>query len=368
MKSNYKTFFICLLSELLIALIFRQSNWLWFNNEIFLNHIIERILITIIYPIIWLIWENKEKNTKYLKISLIIIEIYLFLLIFVQDWSNFNNREFLILYITILLIIKETFYKRPQKRQTFFLLSIYFIISSTIIGIWFLMRYREPIDMESIFNSIDYKLTTNFNDKIKDYYTSISLKNDFYSKNISILSWKNNYNIIKNMDYTLTFSSKKNDKNDYIIIQDQLWNILKIYPQSLIKFSTKNKQIQFIDYNRKSEYYSINSEFPEELNDYKLEHNNKIKEYILSFLPSMLRNNPKLQKISVYYTKFIWKIFPFRYKENVKILEEYIPYFSLNEQKEEYRWESLKKKFSIIKNNWNIWEKNTNWRNNYRIF
>ena len=368
MKSQYKPFFICLLSELFIALIFRQSQWLGFNNELFLNHIIERIIIAIIFPIIWLVWNNKEKNTKYLKIWLIIIEIYLFLVIFVQDWSNFNKREFFILYITILLIIKESLYKRPKKRQKNFLLTIYFIIASIIISIWTLMRYREPINMKNIIEWMNYKLTTNLDERIKDYYTSITLKNDYYSKKISILSWKNNYDIIKNIDYTLTFSSKTSDKNDYIIIQDQLWNIIKIPPQSLINFSTKNQQIQFIDNNRNTEYYSINSNFPEELEEYKEEYNTILKNEILKFLPNMLRNNPKLQRISVNYTRFLWKIFPFRYKDNVKIVEEYIPYFSLEEYKEEYKWESLKKKYSLIKDYESIWIKNTNWRSKYRIF
>lgn len=365
MKSQYKPFFITLLIECIIALIFRQFRWLEYDNNFLWNHIIERILIAIILPIIWLIWNNKEKNTKYLKLWLIIIEIYLFLLIFVQDWSNLNIREFSVLYITLLLILKETFYKREKKRQTNFFLSIYTIISVIIISTWFLMRYRNPIDMNNIISSKNYYLITNFDENMSNYHSTITLKNDYHTNNISSLSWKNNYNLIKNIDYTLNFSSKTDNKNNYIIIQDQLWNILKIPPQSLISFSTKNQQIQFIDNNRNSEYYSINSIFPEELEEYKSKYNDGIKNDILKSLPSMLRNNSKLQKISVSYTKILWSIFPFRYKNNVEILDEYIPYFSL-EKKESY-W-SIKNINSLIKENESIWIEKINWRNKYRIF
>ena len=105
---QYKTFLISILSEGIIALLFRKTQWFGYGSEILLeNHIIEWVLIAIIRPVIGLIRNSKEKNTKYLKIWLIIVEIFLFLLIFIQDWSNLNKREFLILYITILLIIKE---------------------------------------------------------------------------------------------------------------------------------------------------------------------------------------------------------------------------------------------------------------------
>jgi hypothetical protein len=365
MKSQYKPFLITILIECLIALIFRQFRWFEYDNTFFLNHIIEWILIAIILPVIWLIWNNKEKNTKYLKIWLIIIEIYLFLLIFVQDWSNLNIREFSILYITLLLIIKESIYKREKKWQTNFFLSIYTIISVIIICTWLLMRYRNPIDMNNIINSKNYHLITNLDENISKNYSTITLKNNYYSNNISILSWKNNYSLIKNIDYTLNFSSKTDDKNNYILIQDQLWNILKIPPQTLINFSTKNQQIQFIDNNRNTEYYSINSNFPEELKEYKTNYNNEIKNDILKTLPSMLRNNSKLQKISVSYTKILWTIFPFRYKDNIEILNEYIPYFSLTE-KESY-W-SIKNINSLIKENQSIWINKINWWSKYRIF
>ena len=64
MKS-YKTFYICIISEILFWILFRRTKWLWFNLEtIFFDNIIERILIAIIRPIIWLVRDSKEKNTK----------------------------------------------------------------------------------------------------------------------------------------------------------------------------------------------------------------------------------------------------------------------------------------------------------------
>jgi len=358
MKS-YKPFYISILSEILLWLLFRQTQWLWFNQEIlFWNHIIEWIIIAIIRPIIWLIRNSKEKNTKYLKIGLIIIEIYLLLLIFVQDWCNLNKREFFILYISILWVLKEIIYKRTKKRQSNFYIIFYSIIITIIVLIWFLMRYREPLDMDKIIDEQDYIFITNFNEWINKNYNSITLTNNYYIKNIPNDLWKKTYNLIKNTDYTLNYLSDTIDKNNYIIIQDQLWNILRILPQTSFSFSTSNYQIQFLDTKRNIEYYNINEDFPEELDIYKTNYNNTIKNNILKTLPNMLRNNQKLQKISVIYTKLIWTIFPFRYKKNKEIMNDYIPYFSIKNN-EEYK--SVKHKYSILKENWSIWIKNTNW-------
>jgi len=367
MNKLSKPFYISILLEWLIAIILRQTQWLWYNNEIFLNHIIERILIAIIWPIIWITRNSKEKNTILLKKWLIIVEIYLFLLIFVQDWINLNKREFFILYLSVLLIIKETIYKREKKRQTTFFIVIYSIISFTIICTWLLMWYRKPIDMNNIINSKNYYLTTIFEDNItnRNNQNNIVLKNEYFEKNISIINWKTNYDIIKNMDYSLEFSSKTNSNSNYIIIQDQLWNILKIPPQTSITFSTKNQQIKYIDNTRNCEYYSIYNTLPEELEEFQLNYKEQLKEDILNTLPSMLRNNSKLQKISTTYTKILWTIFPFRYKENINILNNYVNYFDLNDKKE---YESVKNKYNIFSNNWNIGLDNINWFEKYKIF
>ena len=365
MKSQYKPFLISLLIELFFALLFRKTEWLGYNNEIlFWDHIIEWILIFIIWPIIGLIWNTKEKNTKYLKFGLIFLEIYLFLLIFIQDWSNLNKREFFVLYAAILLIIKETIYKRPKRRQSISYLTIYYTISLIIISIWIFMQYREPLDINKILNNQEYIFVTNFYD-INNNYNSITLKNNFFIDNINIFSWKNNYKILKNMDYSLDFLSEKYTDKNYIIIQDQLWNIVKIYPQTSINFSTYNKNIQYIDKKKNTEYYWINENFPKELEEYKTIYKETIKNEVLKTLPVILRTNWKFQKISVNYTKFLWTIFPFWYGENKKIVNDYIPYFDIQEYKE---YESLKDKFSILKNNESIWIKNINWWSKYKFF
>ena len=154
-------------------------------------------------------------------------------------------------------------------------------------------------------------------------------------------------------------------ENNYIIIQDQLWNVLKIPPQTSISFSTKNKQIRYIDNNRRCSYYSISEKFPTELEEYKTTYNDTLKNDILGTLPSMLRDNSKLQKISTNYTKLLWTIFPFRYHKNVNILNEYIPYFNLDWKKE---YESVNNWYSILRENEKIWLKNINWWDKYKFF
>ena len=169
MKSQYKPFFITIICELLLALFFYSTNGLGYETDVlFWNHIYERVFIAIIWPFIALIRNTKEKNTKYLKIALIIIEIYLFLLIFVQDWSNLNKREFFVLYLCILWLIKETIYKRYKKRQKNFFISIYWIVAIFIVYILFclvsiaLLIYQAYHGTISGFETVTTELNQTF--------------------------------------------------------------------------------------------------------------------------------------------------------------------------------------------------------------
>lgn len=363
MKSQYKPFFITIICELLLALFFYSTNGLGYETDVlFWNHIYERVFIAIIWPFIALIRNTKEKNTKYLKIALIIIEIYLFLLIFVQDWSNLNKREFFVLYLCILWLIKETIYKRYKKRQKNFFISIYWIVAIFIVSIGCLMRYRQPLDIQKIIDNKDYIFITHFNWSINKDYTNITLTDWNITEYINPDNWSTSYPIRKNKEYNFSFSTQSKDKNNYIIIQDPLGNILQIFPQTLIDFSTYENQIQFKDFGKETKYYSSISTFPDELIIYKTNYENIIKNNVLSNLPPMLRSNQKLQKLSYKFTKFLSKLLPFWYNENWKIADNYLPYFSFPEEKG-YKW--VFNKYELIKSNWNIWINNTNWWNKY---
>ena len=363
MKGQYKPFLISIICEILFAFLFLTTTSLGYDNsQLFWNHLYERVFIAIIWPIIGLIRNTKEKNTKYLKTALIIIEIYLLLLVFVQDWSNFNKREFFVLYLAILWLIKETIYKRYKRRQTIFFSSIYWITAIIIISIWCFMRYREPINYEKILDQQEYLFLTKFNENLKSKTTTITLSNDILTENIDDSAWTKTYPIRKNKEYTLSFISQRNNKSNYIIIQDQLWNLVQIFPQTSITFWTKNYQIQYRDPERKTNYYAINSEFPKELEHYKTNYNESIKNTILSNLPTILRENPKFQKISANFTKILAKIFPFWYKDAWKILEEYLPYFDIQETKE---YENITNQYEMLKTNGSIGIKNTNWWDKY---
>ena len=355
MKSQYKSFFITIICELLLALFFYSTNGLGYETDVlFWNHIYERVFIAIIWPFIALIRNTKEKNTKYLKIALIIIEIYLFLLIFVQDWSNLNKREFFVLYLCILWLIKETIYKRYKKRQKNFFISIYWIVAIFIVSIGCLMRYRQPLDIQKIIDNKDYIFITHFNWSINKDYTNITLTDWNITEYINPDDWSTSYLIRKNKEYNFSFSTQSKDKNNYIIIQDPLGNILQIFPQTLIDFSTYENQIQFKDFGKETKYYSSISTFPDELKIYKTNYENTIKNNVLSNLPPMLRSNQKLQKLSYKFTKFLSKLLPFWYNENWKIADNYLPYFSFPEEKE-YKWVS--NKYELIKSNSNWWNK-----------
>ena len=366
MKSQYKPFLISILCEIIFALFFYSTNGLWYNFEtIFFNHIFEWVFIAIIRPFIWLIRNTKEKNTKYLKITLIIIEIYLFLLIFVQDWSNLSKREFFILYLSILWLIKESIYKRFKKRQTIFFTSFYSIVVSIIICIWCLMRYREDFDIQDIINQQEYLFITHFDWTLNKKYSSITLSNEKYTENIDPTISNKRISIKKNKDYILTFSTQNVKESNYIIIQDQLGNLLQVLPQTSINFSTNKTQIQFRDNERKTKYYAINTEFPENLNYYKTNYEESIKKIILLKLPPMLRNNSKFQKITYKFTKYLSNLLPFWYKNNWIIADKYYSYLTIQEEKN-YNW--ISNKYKLLKENENIWIENINGLSKYKEY
>lgn len=367
MNKRKKPFLISLWVEIITAIFLWWSDGLWLDTEvIFSKHIIERIFIFLFPPIIWLLRENNENNAKYLKYILIIIEIYLLLVVFVQEWSNFSKWEFLILYLSIIWLTREMLIKRYKRWQTIFLTTIYWSISIIIILIWCLMWYRTPIDYDEIYSHNNYFLYTSFENNIKKTYSTITLKYLNKQENISLNEWFYNYPLNKNTEYTISFVSQTKDKNNLIIIQDPKWNILVIPPQTEVNFWTTETNIKYTDYTNNSSYYWINEEFPEELKFIKTNYNNSIKSIVLNNLPSILQNNIKYQKLSIIFTKALSSIFPFRYRENEIILNEYIKYFS----NDEIVWAlpTISNPYESIKDNTSIGVEKLNNRSNYKKY
>lgn len=109
-------------------------------------------MVWILFGIFWLLggalWETTDQNTKFFKKLLIIAEVYLFLLIFVQPGINLSWLEFLVLYGAGYGIVHEVMTFRAQKWQTVFFSSCYAVIVALMVSIAALMWWRQPFDEE----------------------------------------------------------------------------------------------------------------------------------------------------------------------------------------------------------------------------
>lgn len=364
--NSKKPFFINLFSWILIAFILYFSNWLWFDiKTTYTDNTIIWIIISIIWILLWLIWNNKNQNTKYLKNILIYIEVYLFLIIYFKPWLNFSNREFLILYLCFIWLLYETTHKRLKQRQTKFFSIFYWLLWIFIISIWCFMWYRVPIDENYINEQFNYDLITKFNWNLNQTYTNIYLNEWKNTTKINLNTWFNYSKLEDNKNYTLSFSTQEYDNENKIYIRDKKWNILIIYPQTAVNFSTKDSTLSYIVDQWYYSYYLISEKYPDEEEYLKDEFINKKKNIIFKDLPSFLKDNENFQKFTLIYTKRIWKILPF-YKENYNISKQYEKYFDIKENIK-INWKIENKK-NLIEQNWKIWINNTNWTSKYKEY
>lgn len=367
MNITNKPFLISIGIEIGVIILLRITKGLWQESEIiFSNHLIKWILIAIIRPLIGLLRNTKEKNSQFLKKVVIALEIYLFLLIFLQPWTNFSQGEFLIFYLCLVGITNETLSPNIKKRKSKSLIIFYTIVSVFMISIALFMRYREPINKNEIINQKEYQLIIKISPDLNTYYTKIYLTEKWKARLISIPIGIQKILLEKNTEYQIEFFSQDQNKNSRILIQDPEGNLIQIFSQTAIQFSTNKNKITFIDSQNKALFYEKETtQNPEEITSFQKNYQEDIKWEILKKIPSRGRKNEKFQKRSLQYTNFLAKFLPFQYKKNAEYAKEYSTYYQLS-QKNEY--EKVENQIDLIKNNTKIWSEKINSRNKYKEY
>lgn len=359
-------FIISLLSSGIITLFLGLTQRFWLESKIiFTQHYIKWILILIFWVILGFIWKSKNKNTQILKKIFLIVEIYLFLLIFIQSESNFSQGEFLIFYLSGMWIYYETFYPRTEKRKKIFLMSCYGIINLFFLSIALFIQWKKPFDEQKFLNQQNYSLYLISNETpYKNYYT-INLKNSLASESLQLLSWIQQKTLDKNSEFTLLFSSLKNNLEQKVLIKDPSWNLLEIFPQSEISFSTYDTTLIYKKQWWKIKWYPQESIFPKKFKNFQKNYKKLKKNFALSQLPVRFRSNTKLQKISRIYTERLWKIFPFWYKNALENFQTFLPYLSFSWVSKNYNQTNILK---ILRSTTKIWEEKINKWNKYREY
>ncbi len=359
-------FIISLLSGGGIALILWLTQGFWLDSEmIFAQQSIKWILISVFWLILGVIWKSKDKNTQILKKILLIVEIYLFLLIFIQSGSNFSQGEFMIFYLSGVWITYEALYPRTEKRKRIFLMSCYGSINLFLLSIALFMQWRSPFDEQEFFNQQKYSLYLISNDTpYKNYYT-INLKSSSASESLQLLSWMQQKTLDKNSDFSLLFSSLNYNPDQKILIQDPSWNLLEIFPQSEISFSTHTPLLIYEKQWGKIEWYAQEKNFPPKFGKFQQNYQESKKTFALTQLPPRFRSNPKLQQISWIYTNRLWKIFPFRYGYSLENFQTFLPYLSFSWVSKNYNKTNT---LEVLRSTSKIWEEKTNGWKQYREY
>lgn len=361
MNYNLTPFLISIWSGIWFFFLFFLTDGLWLGRETTLSeHTILWIIIWILWILIWITRNAKDKNTQFLTKITICIEVYLFLLIFLQPTINLSQTEFLVLYLASIGLVHEFLTVRYKKRQKYLFTTCYGLIFLFMISIAIFMQWRVPFDEQNFIDHQNYILTTHFNEKLSPRYTKILLINNNKKQNIPIQPVFQMYSLDKNTEYQLIFSTQDYEKENFITIQDPEWNLLKIPSQSQLNFSTSEQKIKIhhqIWKIKKISYQDTN--FPELLplqTTYKW----LKKSFALKTIPSRLAHNPKFLKRSIKYTSFLSKFFPFWYQEYTNNIKTYLPYLEIK-HKEIMSWSI---KFDL-QDNISLWTKKTEWTEKY---
>lgn len=342
-------------------------------ENIFIDFLSEHFLIWSGMIILWLligaVWNTKDKNTILLKKSIIILEIYFFLLIFLKPTLHLSHLEFFVGYSAMIGLVYESTFPRFETRKKRVFTIFYTIIIVFLISVEILVPYRIKYNEESFINQQEYRLISVIQEEFLHSFTQIKLLSIWNKKeqNIPFQNWTQYFLLDKDTDYTLSFSTKNNSSTSYLLLQSPYNEYIQIFPQSQISFSTKKSE-PFLWKNQQwsINYFSSWVTLPEEIQQFNWILLETKKRNILKNLPNRLLNNHKLQKISIQYTFLLAKVFPFWYQNNAKILKSYLPYLkkdTIIEHKDNIL--EIKTNNKLLYQTTKFWYKNIEWMHKY---
>ena len=338
MRSSYwKSTLIWLISYgILLLVIYISSNTGFPLLDIGQNNLIFFLFFSFFWFILSLLRNTKDQNTNYLKIWLIIAEIYIILYLMIKPYTNFTINEFIIRYSSLLLL----FFWATSKQKTLKILWVVLWIWLNLLmwSINFLMIYRQEAPINEFIDNQDYELILLvhnpelFPSKLelksqKNWTQSILLNS---SKKLSLKRWEN---------YTISYESQSITWEEVVIIMSPIWEILQIPVQSLLSLSTHATNITFdFKINSWTFFSEKNQNNIPEIGKLQENYHQDLKSYIIKSLPTAFQNNSRLQDISYQYIKWLAKLF-WTYQNNYEYAKSYLPYLDL--PKEQKNWADL---------------------------
>ena len=353
MRSSYwKSTLIWLISYgILLLVIYISSNTGFPLLDMGENNLLFFLFFSFFWFILSLLRNTKDQNTNYLKIWLIIAEIYIILYLIIKPQTNFTISEFLVRYSSLLLLFFGATSKQKILKISWLLTWIF--LNLLIRSINFLMIYRQEAPINEFIDNQDYQLI--FSTHNTELFPSkLELKSQKSWTQSILLDSSKTLSLKRGENYTISYESQSISWEEVAIIISPIWEILQIPAQSLLSLSTDNTNITF---NFKINSWTFFSEkeiskIPE-LQILQENYHQDLKEYIIKSLPNIFQNNSKLQHISYQYTKWLARFF-WTYQNNYEYAKSYLPY--LNLPKEQKNWPDLwDSDRSSLKNNLLKW-------------
>lgn len=336
-SSHWKSTLIWLISYgILLLVIYISSSTGFPLLDMGQNNLLFFLFFSFFWFILSLLRNTKDQNTNYLKIWLIVAEVYIILYLMIKPYTNFTINEFIIRYSSLLLL----FFWATSKQKTLKILWVVLWIWLNLLmrSINFLMIYRQEAPINEFINNQDYQLillvhnSELFSSKLqlkspKSWTQSILLDS---SKTLSLKKWEN---------YTMTYESQSISWEELALIVSPLGEILQIPPQSFLTLSTEKNAINFnFQINSWTYFSEKNQNNIPEIRELQENYHQDLESYIIKSLPTAFQNNSRLQDISYQYIKWLAKLF-WTYQNNYEYAKSYLPYLDL--PKEQKNWADL---------------------------
>ena len=351
-SSHWKSTLIWLISYgILLLVIYISSNTGFPLLDMGQNNLLFFLFFSFFWFILSLLRNTKDQNTNYLKIWLIIAEIYIILYLIIKPQTNFTISEFLVRYSSLLLLFFGATLKQKILKISWLLTWIF--LNLLMRSINFLMIYRQEAPINEFIDNQDYQLIfSTHNTELFPSKLELKFQNS-WTQSILLDSSKT-LSLKRGENYTISYESQSISWEEVAIIISPIWEILQIPAQSLLSLSTHKTNITF---NFKINSWTFFSEkeiskIPE-LQILQENYHQDLKEYIIKSLPNIFQNNSKLQHISYQYTKWLARFF-WTYQNNYEYAKSYLPYLNLPKEKKNWPdlWDSGR---SSLKNNLLKW-------------
>lgn len=303
-----------------------------YSNIITFNQWIILFIFSLLWILLGIIWNSKDHNTKYLKKIIIILEIYLLGLVLIQPYINFSQGEFATLILSGVALFQLSNKKNTKNRILSFLV---FLIILQLLATSFLMIYRSSLSRDSI-NLLDFpsiKIITKESLNTDKWYFEI-IDQDLTSKKRYYFStqWEQTIHLSKDGNYHFIFALQYYSDLFQVFLLHPQGEILQFFPQSEIKITTTPSSFISQDQKGRVDHYQLfntsNNPTIKQLQE-SFEYDNT--KNLLWDLPNYLFNNPKIAKMSKYFTKYLAQIYPFFYQKNWKYFLEYEEYLTIEE-------------------------------------